>query len=506
MRRGVEAFALLAILSTVAVSQTAPQFEAADVHAAPAGAMESTGFLPNGRAEFHGVTLLRLITLAYSVPADRVVGGPSWLDTDRFDVVAKAASSASQAALRTMLKGLLAERFGLTIQNQEKPVPVLALVLAKRGAQKESSGQGDPTCKNGSEENVRTLSCQHTTLESLAERLPQVAPAYFNRPVVDRTGLKGAYDFQLRWVGRAQLGADGEGNSLSLFNSIEKQLGVKVENQTAPMPVLVVERANRTPAPNAAGVLEKLGPPPTEFEVADVRPSKPNEEQDFNMNAGRVDARAISLRELIAFAFEVEEDWLRGGEKWLDTDRYNILAKTAPTASVEVLRTMLQALLAERFGLKVHKEPQPVTVYALTVGKSRLKEADPSTRSTCRSSAADGARTYSCQNTTMAQLAEKLRNVAGGYLDHPVVDLTEMKGAYDFELSWAPRNRILGPGSRPAENPQAAASAIPTATDRPAGLTVFEAVDRQLGLKLASKKHTMPVVVIDHIDRTPKEN
>src|SRR3954454_8549517 len=110
---------------------------------------------------------------------------------------------------------------------------------------------------------------------------------------------------------------------------------------------------------------------------------------------------------------------------------------------------MVQSLLAERFGLKVHKEPQPVTVYALTVNKSKLKDADPAGRSTCKQAAVDGARTYTCTNTTMAQLAAKLRDTASAYLEHPVVDLTGLKGAYDFTLTWSPQNLLRSGGGRP---------------------------------------------------------
>jgi len=505
MRRTFRTLGLTVSLCGLAVGQPAPKtpgFEAADVHVSAAGGNQSGGFLPNGRLEFRSTTLLRLISVAYSVPVDRVAGGPNWIDADRFDVVAKAAGSASAAALRVMLQNLLAERFNLSIQREEKPLPVYALTLGKRGAPKESSAPGDPDCKLGAEENVRTLACHNVTMESLAEQLPGVARGYFDRPVVDRTGLKGAYDFKLEWLPRGQVAAGGEG---SLYLSIEKQLGVKVDPQTSPMPVLTVEKVDRKPADNPPGVTEKLGPAPTEFEVADVRRSRPDEKQDFLMNGGRLDARAVSLKELIAFAYDVEEDWLRGGEKWLDADHYNILAKTAPTASIDTLRTMTQSLLAERFKLKVHKEPQPVTVYALTAGKHKLKDADPSARPGCKLGLADGARTYTCQNTTMADFAEKLRNVAAAYLEHPVVDLTGLKGAYDFALTWSPKGRILGsgPGAAPAATDTAGA---PTAVDRPVGFTIFEAVERNLGLKLAAQKHPMPVIVIDHVERTPTEN
>jgi uncharacterized protein (TIGR03435 family) len=201
---------------------------------------------------------------------------------------------------------------------------------------------------------------------------------------------------------------------------------------------------------------------------------------------------------MISFAYDVEDEWVRGGQKWLETDRYDITAKTAPTASADTLRVMVQSLLADRFGLKVHTESQPVTVYALTVNKSKLKDAEPSGRSTCKQAAVDGARTYTCTNTTMPQLAAKLRDAAGAYLDHPVIDQTGLTGAYDFMLSWSPRNLLMTGGRGPAPNAEPA--------DRPAGLTIFEAVDRQLGLKLSTQKHPMPVIVIDRMNRTPTEN
>ena len=510
MRRTFETLGSIACWCGLALGQaapTAPVFEAADVHVSPDGTTESGGFLPNGRTEFRATTLLRLITLAYSVQADLVVGGPSWLDTDRFDVIAKAASSTSQLAQRTALQGLLAERFNLSIQRQEKPQPVYALVMGKHNPPKESSGSGDPECKTSSEENTRTLTCHKTTLAGLAERLPMVAPGYFNHPVVDRTGLKGAFDFTLQWLPRGQIAPGSEGSSLSIFNSIEKQLGVKVETQTAPMPVLSIEHVSRTPAANPPGVMEKLGPAPTEFEVAEIRPSRPDANQDVTVNAGRLQAQALSLKELIAFGYDVEEDWVKGGEKWLETERFDIVAKTAPTASVDTLRVMLQSLLADRFRLKVHKEQQPVTVYALTVGKRgpTLKDADTSARATCKMIVADGARNYTCQNMTMAQFAEKLPSVAAAYLDHPVVDLTGLKGAYDFVVTWAPRARAMGVRITGAGD-GGQTGTTPAASDPPVGLTVFEAVDRQLGLKLASQKHPMSVIVIDHVDRKPAEN
>src|SRR4029077_5273271 len=123
-------------------------------------------------------------------------------------------------------------------------------------------------------------------------------------------------------------------------------------------------------------------------EVVDIHRSRPDQQEEFDMKNGRIVAKGIALKDLITFAYNGEDDWVRG-EKWLETERFDIAAKTAPTESEDTLRVMLQAMLADRFKLKVHKEPQPVTVYALPVVKSKLKDAAPATRSTCRQSAAD---------------------------------------------------------------------------------------------------------------------
>jgi uncharacterized protein (TIGR03435 family) len=488
---------LLFLVCVAALGQT---FEAADVHVT-ASSSDDFAFLANGRVEARGVTMLRLISNAYSVPLNQVSGGPSWLDSDRFDVIAKAPGGATAIAQRSMLKKLLEERFHLSIKNEEKQMPAYALTLAKKGVAKASDGKGDPDCKRAVEEGVISLTCHNVTMASLAERLPGVAPGYFNLPTVDRTSVTGSFDFRLEWKGRGQL--TGPSDSMSLFNVIEKQLGVKVEQQSVPMPVVNVASVDRTPTPNAPDVTDKLGKAPTEFEVVNIHLSRPDEKEDFRLTNGRIDAKAVRLKDMITFAYDVEDDWVRGGEKWIDTDRYDIAAKTDPTESADTLRVLVQAMLADRFKMRVHKESQPVTVYGLTANKSKLKPADPNSRSTCTRRAVDGAIEMACTNTTMEQFAKKIRETAGGYLDHPVLDLTGLKGGYDFTVTWAPRNRTMGT-QRPGEATDS--GPVPVASDRGSGLTVFEAVDRQLGLKLASAKHPMQVVVIDRMEKTPTEN
>lgn len=418
MKRLFAITAGIAFLCCLASAQDASlQFEAADVHVSPPGATQSGGFLP-GRVEFRAMPLLRLISIAWGVPVEQINGGPNWIDTDLFDVVAKGPVSESQAGMQTMLRNLLAERFGLVVETVKKPMPVFALVPSSAGAGKRAIPKeaiaGDPSCKRATEENLITLTCRNTTIASLAGSLRTTAPAYFTRPVVDLSGLTGAYDFKLEWVGRGQLpaGPEGDKSPQSLYTSIEKQLGIHVEPRDSPIDSLSIAHVNRIPSENPPGVMEKLGPPPSEFEVASLVPSRPDEKEDFKMQNGRVDAQAIALRDLIQFAWNAEDDALKGGEKWLDTEKFDIVAKTAPTASEDTLRLMLRSLLAERFKLKVHDDRQPVTVYALTAPKAKLRDADPAARTGCAMSRANGLLSYICQNVTMAQFADKIREVA----------------------------------------------------------------------------------------------
>jgi uncharacterized protein (TIGR03435 family) len=242
-----------------------------------------------------------------------------------------------------------------------------------------------------------------------------------------------------------------------------------------------------------------------EFEVAHIQASKPGTELNVDfLPGGRFDVKGATMKDLITMAWGLEDGMVSGGEKWLDSDRFDIVAKAPAsvfgtnskggrTLSGEAFSSMMQTLLVQRFKLAVHKEEKVVPVYALTVGKQtpKLKETAGGDEQ-CKMQVIEGVRTYKCQNMTMAGLADRLGTVAKAYLDHPVVDLTGLTGAYDFTLAWTGRGKLLGtaPGS-----------------DQPAGgMTVFEAVSKQLGLDLAARKHALPGIVVDHVERAPAEN
>jgi uncharacterized protein (TIGR03435 family) len=111
-----------------------------------------------------------------------------------------------------------------------------------------------------------------------------------------------------------------------------------------------------------------------------------------------------------------------------------------------------------------------------------------------------------CQNVTMAQFAEKLENTAPG-LNWPILDATKLEGGWDFVLTFSQINpaMAMAMAGRGGDAGQPGA-AVPTAADPSGAFTIFEAMEKQLGLKLEQQKRSMPVVVIDHIEQKPTEN
>jgi uncharacterized protein (TIGR03435 family) len=494
-------------------SEKPPAFTSAEIHASKPGTTDGgSGFLPTGQFFARGETMLGLISNAYGVENEMVSGGPGWLDLNRFDINTKAPVGTPEDTGRLMLQAMLAERFKLAIHREEKPVPVYALTVGKRGAKlKESEGAGALNCKGdggSSGTTLFTLTCQHATMKFLAQQIRWIA--FLDRPVVDLTGLTGSYDITLTLTPPGQrrraTGDADQPQYVSAFDAVDK-LGLKLEAQKEPVIIIVVDHINQTPTDNPASVTSSK-PKATEFEVSDVRVSKPGATGNRRiLPSGRIELNSETLRFLLRFSLNLDDDRIIGVPKWVDTDKFDIIAQPSAATDVtpETLPAMVKALLADRFKLATHEEEQSIPVYGLVVAKRglKLKEADGSVRGSCKDSAGEGRKIVTCQNTTMAVLADKLRNEAPAYIDHAVLDMTELKGAYDFSLSWTPRNQYMA-GARGGDPNQP--GAVAAAADPNGDLSVFEAIEKQLGLKLELQKHTMPVVVIDHLERTPTEN
>jgi uncharacterized protein (TIGR03435 family) len=220
------------------------------------------------------------------------------------------------------------------------------------------------------------------------------------------------------------------------------------------------------------------------FEVASVKPNKSGRNPGSTGRSGsQLVFENTSLRECIAIAYGIAPDreYALSGPTWINTERYDIVAKVpADTPRAQVLR-MLQALLADRFQLRLHREKRDLRVYLLTVVRTGAKlKAVP---------ARDGSFTFgpgriSGTAQSMAELADKLSRPYFG-LGAPVMDSTGLAGVFDFKLEWTP------------DTVQA---------DAATGPSIFAALQEQLGLKLESSKSAVEVLVIDRAERVPAEN
>jgi uncharacterized protein (TIGR03435 family) len=500
-------------------------FEMADVHVSPHSDNPSLSVLHrDGRYELLGASMVDLVSTAYGVKADAVTGGPGWLEADRFDVIAKAPNDLTGEALKAMLQTLLADRFALVLHRDTKPMPAYVLTAGKSPHVKQSDGVGESRCEDDPAVHSPTingvLACHNVTMAAFAQALqtnptPPAIGYLSHNAVVDLTGLQGAWDFTLRWTGRGALAGAGS-DGITLFDAVDKQLGLNLAMGKAPLPVVVVDRVNEKPTANLPGVTEKLPELRLEFDVADIKPSAQDKPTPPRFTAGgRMDVKGVTLIALIQHAWGLDtfdNELISGGPKWLTEERFDIVAKSTPPDGPssalkddDALRAMLRNMLMDRFGLVVHSEEKQVTVYALTADKPKLKQADPSVRSKCSEGAAVTAalagmppqRTITCANSTTAQLAERLHGLAPGYINRPVVDATGIDGAWDFSLLYS--RPVVVNGVPPADGQ-------PGVADPTGALTLFEALQKQLGLRLATEKRAMPVLVIDHVEPKPSDN
>ena len=528
LSRTVRRFVTVAVVSSILSggafawgANTDDVFAVADVHPSPFRRQPEVrgGKLVGNRYELRDSNMLGLIARAYGVEAKYVVGGPSWLEWDRFGIFAKATPTASPSDVQDMLRGLLVDRFKLVTHADAKPQPAFILTVGK-GKLQLKKGSGETGCTGKQLDAAVGLveaTCHNITMEAFATALHQMASAYATSGVVDSTGLKGTWDIDIKWTARNMLDKAGP-DGITLFDALNKQLGLQLTPGTAPLPVLVVDSVNETPTPNIPDLVKLMPPPPLpEFEVSVIQPSKPDTKMDGDISGGQIKFQGVTLDVLIRAAWDLPDDgpMLQGAPKWLTQDQYDILAKAprepgAPELDEDDLRHMLQKLLTERFHLATHAEEQSLDAYNLVAANPKLKKSDPATRTRCFQGPAPGDKDprldnpilnklRTCQGITMAQLASELQNQAPGYIKTPVLDTTGITGAYDFTLSYSGSGKLVA-------SPLAAPSDAAAASDPGGALSFFDALPRELGLRLEKVKRPIPVLVIDHVDEKPTEN
>jgi bla regulator protein blaR1 len=222
--------------------------------------------LPGGGLRTSGANLRFLVTLAYQIRYFQVLDGPKWIDSDRFDIIATVDRSKPagdepadptkvtaaqltnmQDEMRPRLMALLAERFGLKVHRETKEQPIYELVLGKSGPKIETvTGNfgGLHITKN-------QVVGEGATIDMLSTALANQV----GRPVVDRTGLAGSFNFKLNWTPADTIppnGADSvstvDQSGPSIFTAIREQLGLELRATKGPAEVLVIERVERPSA------------------------------------------------------------------------------------------------------------------------------------------------------------------------------------------------------------------------------------------------------------------
>jgi uncharacterized protein (TIGR03435 family) len=535
----------VALLSSGAFGQSAaalPKFDIADVHVSPRSEWVKKpvnniggGFLSAGRYELRRATMLELIKTAYSVDAEKVYGGPSWLDYDRYEVVAKTEPGTRPEDLRRMLQSLLEDRFNLVVKMDTRPMPAYVLSTGKEKPKlKPAAGSDSSGCQNLRPPVPRTttIQCRGVTMEAFVAELRRRAdPASRNIPVVDSTALEGAWDFDLQYGTAVTAIATGitrqEGDTIT--QAVEKQLGLTLELSRTPQQVLVVESVNEQPSANPRGVSAALPPPPPpEFEVASLRPCESTAGGNgFRFEpGGRLTMTCMPLLNLLNRAFGVnpQSQQVAGVPKWLaadsQADYVSGVAKAparavpdgATTAQTQgIFNAMLRALLIERFKLAFHYEDRPMDAYTLVAAKPKLTKADPSNRTGCARRNGPGVTPgLVCQNITMAQFAEQIQAYDTGIL-YPVLDGTGLEGAWDFTINYNALATLAAGMVQAAAESRARAGVNPAGPaaepEEPSGAISFaDGIEKQLGLKLEKHKRPEPVLLIDHIEEKPTDN
>lgn len=250
-----------------------PPFEAASVKTNRSSSPLVRLGMPTGRLSGVNVTLRMLIRSAFQLPDFRMAGGPSWMDSDRFDVEATAGGSVSFDQVRAMTRTLLEDRFHLKTHVETRDLPIYVLSTARRDGALASqiksaaadcaaitppagapplpppppgpSPTGAPTCPS-------VVMNGHVSGRKMSiTRLAAALGSFVNREIVDRTNLTGEFDLDLRWLpdqlpfAPAGIPPPLDTSAPPLFTALQEQLGLKLESSRGPVDVLVIDGAEK---------------------------------------------------------------------------------------------------------------------------------------------------------------------------------------------------------------------------------------------------------------------
>ena len=242
--RVVLSIAAALIVTEAAAPAQRLEFEVASIKANRTDSGGASFSFQNGKVIATNLSLLSLLQRAYDLGTSRVIG-PSWLDSDRYDVTAKSQAGTSESDLRAMLQTFLEDRFRLSVRWDKKEMPVYEMVVARDGLK------------------MKPLDPAHLQQEFKPGRggmsimgigpmanLAKSISGYAGRPVIDKTGLEGQYIYQLTFNLLSAQSESASDPAPDFFAAIEEQLGLKLESKRAPVEILVIDHADRVPIEN----------------------------------------------------------------------------------------------------------------------------------------------------------------------------------------------------------------------------------------------------------------
>ena len=400
-----------------------------------------------------------LIAQAYGLPPGsdgrgdgRIVGGPDWMtqDDEQYDIQAKIddqeyaaiqkmTAEQQRERVNLMKQSLLADRFKLQVHFETRELPAYALVVAKGGPKLTAAKEDESTKLSSTRQGQTTeMSATGTTLAQFAES-PLLSAGTGSRTVLDQTGLKGKYDFTLKWGANAGAAGQEPSDEPALFTAIQEQLGLQLVPTKGPVEVIVIDHIEKptvdgaeVPNPTLSAGGDKGGTPamvpaaetgnaagpagpaaqrgavplriayssqaggsvaaqqaqPAQrdyrFEVASIRATpqtSPSMKPQFD--AGLYREEGTRLAWLVDEAFGIKHGYQIQGPSWMGEEHFNLNATPPAGATPQDVPIMLRHLLEDRFALKYHYVTRQMAGYELVVVKPSpglTKSAGPATR------------------------------------------------------------------------------------------------------------------------------
>jgi bla regulator protein blaR1 len=230
-------------------------FEVASIKRSEPGNLRGSTFefLPGGGLRIANGTLRAILETAYDVREFQILGGPGWVNSERYDILARSADSLANGAgatndvkaVRLRLRALLRQRFNLEVHRETRELPEYVLEVAKKGPKliQDDASNGTNNARTGIQRSCGQMIGTNTTVANLSLMLAR----QLDRPVLDRTGLTGKYNFQFAWTPDTGpcSGSPESSNAPSIFTALEDTLGLRLESMKGPVDTLIIDRAER---------------------------------------------------------------------------------------------------------------------------------------------------------------------------------------------------------------------------------------------------------------------